>query len=501
MAALERFHKRRDALLGLATIWKDEFSAIPEAQRPTSLIAMLEEFVRFGRRYFDFFVPVDEEEPLSQRELQALNTALGRLQREWTSLDQACGQRKIDQFRIVLERADKQAQIYYDRFRGLKTPEVTPVTFLEKRYAITRYVFTPFPLISIPFQYFNNHEQWQALAHELGHYIYFNSATLANFEKAQMLLRNAILAALDERATDFTAYDRTTRLVKIWMNWEEETFADTCGTLLSGPPFVASAQQLARESAVAAPDPVIDFVMDDGVHPLPYLRPLIGFHVLEWLVDQEPDEKVRGLLWTAVKQTAGPPWRDILELQDDPHLTPSAMLTDIRAQVHRDSGLTVGEIEETVRPVVRAILEGVKVGRKQLYSWLDADGNPVAFANLIDFGQWVRDLVDGVSLPPDLTRAFEDLIDQLTTAVAARAAEESESFAKLVSFFSARLWGELEMAEGGGALSEDQQAELSEALLELELSQYRQHGGCSPRTVRIWGNRDGVWLYTESGCS
>ena len=68
----------------------------------------------------------------------------------------------------LLRIADRQARTFYNVFLGFRT-EATPLVLFDKAFHITRYKLTPYPLIAIPFSFYERNMQPQALAHEIGH--------------------------------------------------------------------------------------------------------------------------------------------------------------------------------------------------------------------------------------------------------------------------------------------------------------------------------------------
>ena len=156
-----RFERQLDAILsGPAARWQAHFKGKPLAN-------LLEEFRAFAYAYFDHVIdtyPGDSAPSLSHD----LHRALRTLQEEWAVICRACEQREIVEFEGFLSKADAYAQNYYARFLGAKASHAEPITYFEKLYAITRYAFTPYPLVSIPLYFFNDPRQWLSLAHEMG---------------------------------------------------------------------------------------------------------------------------------------------------------------------------------------------------------------------------------------------------------------------------------------------------------------------------------------------
>ncbi|MCQ3974650.1 MAG: hypothetical protein DPW09_14505 [Anaerolineae bacterium] len=310
---------------------------------------MLEAFNRFAPNYFNFFTQGESEADRAKE----LNSALNRLQQQWELISRVCAQREIREFQEALELADGKAKVLYDYYKGYKATTLSPVTYFEKIFGITRSPFTPYPaLISIPFQVFDNPNEWQALAHELGHYIYWNSAELKDYRQVQARLKDVVLKALNLPVENYEAFQKKSKLINIWTNWLEETFADICGALLVGPLHVVSALRIADETAFAP----AQLIRDDGEHPAPYLRPLIGLKTLVWVAEQAHNysqsmQDLKDIIklleghWTILQQKAG-------------------------AESSEISGVKLSELEASVGEVVQAIL-----------------GN--------ESGPWIKDVVNG----------------------------------------------------------------------------------------------------------
>lgn len=394
---IARFKKRLLAIVdGLADCWQERFTGEPLAN-------VLKEFEQFARNYFVYFcTKVEPKTKLSHE----LNTALGSLQEQWAVISRACEQREIPEFKDRLKDADKQAKEYYERFHGYKADDVKPITYFEKLYAITRYVFTRYPLISIPLQVFNDDTQWQGLAHELGHYIYWNSTELSKYQGVQGWLRDAVLKALSVSTENYDDFQEQAKVAGIWMNWLEETFADVCGTLLAGPTYVISAQRRLEETASTP-----ERIHDDEVHPSLYLRPLIALETLAWVAEQ-PDASAQK---AELEQTV----RSLRERWDKHR-------PGCRRGTHEASDLKMRKIEDRAGAVVRAILGDSKDGDGS-GTWVKGDGQAADLGQLIDYKPWLDDWqrVQGevqVALSPQ------------PTSVAGLAPEPSPEFDALVEY-------------------------------------------------------------------
>lgn len=363
---LQFFQDRHLAMSQLSHDFQSYFRTPVNAQgfdspaRNANLANLLANFEQFSEEYFYYFLK--DPEP-TQNIWYLLNTALENIQQQWETISRACYQRQVASFTHLLTQADEQASRYYDCFMGYKAdPEAKPVTYFEKIYAINRFIFTPYPLISIPLQVFNQPEHWQSLAHELGHFIYWNSLPLKKSLEVHKRLKTAvydhlkthILQTLSELPSDSVHFQQLFNLLPIWTNWLEETFADVVGTLLLGPEYVVTAQKYIEYTTSNGEDRITD----DGDHPIPALRPYIALETLKWVQEelkQEGQTTHATLLWNVIHYLE----RRWLPVQEK-----------TREKSHPTIGLTLKYIQASIPIVVRTLLDGN--GKNGL--WLAANG-------------------------------------------------------------------------------------------------------------------------------
>jgi hypothetical protein len=177
----------------------------------------------------------------------------------------------------------------------------------------------------------------------LGHFIYWNSAPLATYRKAQAQLKTAVLKALSVSTESYADFQGQRKVVDVWINWLEETFADVCATLLGGPAYALSGQRLLEEVAYT-PD---ELAADDEEHPAAYLRPQIALETLAWKAEQLADSAQKTKLENIIVSLAER-WDQYL----------GGDKAKARSVTHTPSELKMREIEAGIRPVVRAILGG-----------------------------------------------------------------------------------------------------------------------------------------------
>ena len=435
----DRFIKQLGTISELARKWQQRFTSENGYKEPIG--QLLEEFASFASDYFGFFLPQNGEG--NPKLAYELNTALSNLQNEWAVISRACEQRHVDAYQEQLRKADLQAKNYYDRFKGFKeNPAIVPITYFEKVFEISRYLFTPYPVISIPLQVFDNPNEWLALAHELGHFIYWNSPSLEEFNTLHLGLK----AIVQETILNSPNNDSEAKKViaEIWENWIEEIFADICGTLLTGPKYAVSAQQIVLENNFENQE----FAFDDEVHPPPYLRPLIALETLQWVASLLEDGDVKKSLTAQIDQLKEQ-WKEVEERG--------------KQEVHQDSGLKMDIIDPYLRLVVWAIL-GDKTGHKQK-TWVDAKNQPENLGKLFDFTAWLEQLPGG------------EPIESLAS---------TEPISSIISVPFNKLHAHLEKKY-------KEKNKIRQALLDWDLSEARSVGTCGNRTVKWVGRGKGYY--------
>ncbi len=119
----------------------------------------------------------------------------------------------------------------------------------------------PFPLVELPYHRLTNPWTLGAVLHEVSHNIQ-SDVGLARAVPRQIALR--LLHAGLPKA-----------VVHTWTRWNRETFADLSALLMGGPAVVGSLMDVVGRS----PDTVFGW-NPGGVHPTPYIRPLISIELL-----------------------------------------------------------------------------------------------------------------------------------------------------------------------------------------------------------------------------
>jgi hypothetical protein len=126
----------------------------------------------------------------------------------------------------------------------------------------------PFPLVELPYHRLTNPWTLGAVLHEVSHNIQ-SDVGLARAVPRQIALR-MLRAGLPKQ------------VAQTWTRWNRETFADLSGVLMGGPAVVGSLMDVVGRS----PATVLGW-SPTGVHPNPYIRPLISIELLRRMGFQE----------------------------------------------------------------------------------------------------------------------------------------------------------------------------------------------------------------------
>lgn len=259
-----------------------------EQRQWEGLLALLEKFSRFANDYDKLL----RRAPLPNQRF-IVNDGAQRLLKNFDVLSRASEQRRgavtRDSLAFYLAQAEDKLSSYCSRWQpGGKYPASyvtlkTPVVYFEKSFHISRSLYAPeIPVVSIPLTDYNDPNRWLALAHEMGHHIFWNALKgLEDVERLHLDMYTALAEPWQQAEGE---------ILQPWGLWLEEIFADVCGVLLAGPTYVISSQNLAAEWI----RDVDDFAGNDNEHPSLYLRPWIAYEVLCRVM--EPTEDAKSLL-------------------------------------------------------------------------------------------------------------------------------------------------------------------------------------------------------------
>ncbi len=136
-----------------------------------------------------------------------------------------------------------------------------PATFRRGIYLRKLGLRNPFPLVQLPYHRLVNPWTLGAILHELSH----------NFQ-SDLGLNKAIPRAI---ANSLLQAGFPDSVVRTWVRWNRETFADMNGLLLGGPAIVASLMDVVGRSPRT-----VTMYLPRGPHPTPRLRTLLSTKLL-----------------------------------------------------------------------------------------------------------------------------------------------------------------------------------------------------------------------------
>lgn len=435
-----RFQRKLEAMTNRADRWQQD----PQITGWPGLSTLLREFSDFANDY----VRLLKKTPKSISRLPfVLNAGVERLLHEWSILSRACEQRRgpdedatdENSFQRNLRTAGKFAKNYCDRWHPEEPAEGyqklnEPIIYFEKLYGISRAIYAPqIPVVSIPLTDYNDPTRWQALAHELGHHIYWNGVDLKTSEAVHTRLHDVIAEHLSASASESKPPGRVRQWaswlarVRVWGPWLEEVFADICGTLFAGLPYVVSAQDLEADRV----DEMADLAEDDGEHPCSYLRPLIALQVLREIADHSTDTDFK----TALTGEGG-----LLEKLEDRW---TGFCGKASGREHDETGLTMGDLATDIPTIVRAILyEPVWPYSKSLRDLVESYGEALGEMKLTPLSPIPDGMPGGIKNPPPepASRSFKGIWRDLKDKVEDAVLEEEQ---KPLAFWSLLLGLEL----------------------------------------------------------
>jgi len=363
----EAYQYKLEAIIELANRWLERI----DDQEWPELDNLLKIFAEFAANYIKLLEQIPAE---ITRPQFALSRGVDKLLNEWNALSRACEQRFEDSSAGAqpiglpgnLRGAKRKLQGYCDRWNGqrVSAPYLKlhdPVVYFEKTYRLSRSIYSPnSPVISIPltdydpgYTFSDNEDdklRWPALAHEFGHHIFWNSLDFQEAEAMRTAMRDTLAETIISNNTEgetkgLQQIQQSTQIVSkagLWSQWLEEVFADICGTLLDGPIYALTAQDVAIEQAQI----LDDLKQSDREHPAPYLRPLITLQVLRIMVQENQPagfsdnlDGENGLIARLDHR-----WREFCG--------------QLGEQIFPKTALTLKDLEDDIPIVVEAILTG-----------------------------------------------------------------------------------------------------------------------------------------------
>lgn len=221
------------------------------------------------------------------------HTRVLAIEKIWDFYFELFGQRQT-QYGCWLLSCDRIAlDCYQDAYVGIgvakSIPAPPPFSFMKTGFGPATYrrlipisklgrQLNPFPLIQLPYHRLLNPWTLGAILHEVSH----NLQTDLGISKAVPRAIGTVLSAAGVPLS----------VIKTWVRWNRETFADLSGLLLGGPAIVASLMDVVGRS------PALVFNFDpSGVHPTPYLRLFLSTELLKRMGFPEESQRFASA-WT-----------------------------------------------------------------------------------------------------------------------------------------------------------------------------------------------------------
>lgn len=265
-----------------------------------------------------------------QTKRQAAEQTEGQAQDKKTAIEilkQYCETLKIieaqyqsAEFYNLIDSAYQQLDTYLNRYLELLSPDNAAlfnredphiILYLGKRAALYRYPSAKNYLISIREEdVLNESPVWTSLAHELGHFVYWNSEFCVSGQLKQASVSKNFLF-IDEIQDTFGVTATEMELISsengntypvsqahvitaFISAWSEEIFADTFGVYLAGEDFAAQSSGIYLKD-LESKNP--KRYIQDWDHPFAFLRPYIAAKALEEKMG------VSNNLWRSLKDT------------------------------------------------------------------------------------------------------------------------------------------------------------------------------------------------------
>ncbi len=236
---------------------------------PNMLLALLTRLIVFATGQYRFFedgfttrrfhdLAELPQYPLDYVFRSIINQSFNDLQViEWAT-DQRL--RGSDAMRAALHAADQLAYAALEPAIAGKLLEADTavITYFEKSASIRVIPYANAALIGIPFSCIHTPQDFLAIPHEVGHYV-FGRGKLPDGNLRRLL---------------FAGYDAAPPRPDYVRGWVEEMAADVYGCLIAGPVIALDFQDLQLEKSPKK------FIVDDGEHPAPILRPQVYHKVL-----------------------------------------------------------------------------------------------------------------------------------------------------------------------------------------------------------------------------
>jgi hypothetical protein len=318
----EVIHRRLETQLkGILSDANEIYQLIVGQAGYEDLCWMLEGFTTFSQDYCDFITRTNDlfDEKIEIR-FTRHHQALEKILREWLSLrpmlmqqlamsHMSTGTHLMHSLQIADDitkgcirlnnhalsiTANKKISLTLRGNQRVKKQgkEQQPRTYFQKSYTISRFAYSQrVPAIAIPLDVWHEPWHWMGLAHEVGHYVFWN-LELRDENGHLMTDENGKPATVEQRlkttmrnqlwdVTSKLEWEESDAVRDLWRSWVEEVFSDIYGALILGPAYIESliawlAPQGGSEALYA----------NDEDHPTPILRPLLQIAALKALNPQ-----------------------------------------------------------------------------------------------------------------------------------------------------------------------------------------------------------------------
>lgn len=244
-----------------------------------AISTLLTEFQKFANDYVDHLSIVLEGKLQSSPPPKDPETLKGafryeltqRLVDEWIAISAVVEQRELERYHNWLTKLDVMAPNFVPDSTGM-------VAYLGPSTTLRHMPYSRISIGSIPRETYPDLDESKiALAHEIGHHIW----RITFFDTLDDVRFNQI------RLSDFVrknASPDNPALGELLAPWLEEMFADVFGAVTFGAHFAASMIQDLKERTRGRED----LLHNDGVHPLPYLRPILRIRALQLAGKADP---------------------------------------------------------------------------------------------------------------------------------------------------------------------------------------------------------------------
>ncbi len=192
-------------------------------------------------------------------------TLTKRLVTEWNAISAVLEQRELERYQTWLAKVDAEARAM--------SPFVPAgiVAYMGPSTTLRHMPYSNISIASVPREtYLDMNETRMALGHEVGHHVwrvtFFDNLDDARFGQVR----------LGDYVRRLVPQDRP-ELAQLLSPWLEEMYADVFGAYQLGQSFVESMTSSLKERVRSR----ADLLVNDGEHPIPYLRPFLRIRTLQ----------------------------------------------------------------------------------------------------------------------------------------------------------------------------------------------------------------------------